>query len=86
MPTPAVRYGRTGLFNPAAVGQLVKKAREGGTLGETDDMALVGIMSTQLVHHHFVKSFRRPEPLGANDRVKVCRITPQTRLITHEVH
>ena len=62
----------TGLFNPAAVSQLVAKVGQGKTLGETDDMALVGIISTQLLHHHFVAHFRMPAPLSGNDRVKVC--------------
>ena len=62
---------QTGLFNPAAVSQLVEKARQGKVLGETDDMALVGIISTQLLHHHFVGNFRTPDPLSENDPVKV---------------
>ena len=62
---------RTGLFNPAAVGQLVNKVRQGGTLGETDDMALVGILSTQLVHHQFIERFKIPAPLSESDPVKV---------------
>jgi asparagine synthase (glutamine-hydrolysing) len=62
---------QTGLFNPAAVSQLVEKARQGKVLGETDDMALVGIISTQLLHHHFVGNFRMPDPLSENDPVKV---------------
>ncbi len=27
-------------------------------VGERDDMALVGIVSTQLLHHHFVEDFK----------------------------
>ena len=61
-----------GLFHPAAVGQLVKKIGLGGHIGETDDMALVGILSTQLLHHHFVDGFKPGVPLAASDRVKVC--------------
>jgi hypothetical protein len=63
---------RAGLFNPAAVGQLVKKCEQGGHIGETDEMALAGILSTQLAHHHFVADFKPRTPLAANDRVKVC--------------
>ena len=40
-------------------------------LGETDDMALVGILSTQLVHHHFIENFKMPAPLSESDPVKV---------------
>ncbi len=64
----------TGLFKSNAVAQLVSKIQAGLPIGETDDMALVGILSTQLVHHHFVKNFRCPDPLSAKDRVKVCRV------------
>jgi len=62
---------RTGLFNPGAVEQLVNKARQGGALGETDDMALVGILSTQLVHHQFIEHFQLTAPLSESDPVKV---------------
>lgn len=62
----------SGLFKPGAVEHLVRKVASGSPIGETDDMALVGILSTQLVDHLFVKNYRRPEPLSAKDRVKVC--------------
>jgi asparagine synthase (glutamine-hydrolysing) len=62
----------SGLFNPTAVGQLVRKLDAGLPVGETDDMALAGILSTQLVHHQFVKDFRMPPPLDGRDDVKVC--------------
>ncbi|MEI8139863.1 MAG: asparagine synthase (glutamine-hydrolyzing) [bacterium] len=62
----------TGLFNPAAVSQLVMKAKQGIPLGETGEMALVGIISTQLVHHQFVEKLRLPPPLSADEPVKVC--------------
>jgi len=63
-----------GYFNPVAVAQLVRKINAGAALGETDDMALVGVLSTQLVHHQFVDAFQMPPPLHARERVKVCRI------------
>ena len=65
-----------GLFKPGPIEQLVKKIQSGSPVGETDDMALAGILSTQLVHHHFVSHFSRPEPLSARDRVKVCQLQP----------
>ena len=43
-----------GLFNPAAVDVLVKKARKGQTIGARDNMALVGILSTQLWVDQFI--------------------------------
>jgi asparagine synthase (glutamine-hydrolysing) len=57
-----------GYFDPRAVTRLVKKAAGERPLGERDNMALAGILSTQLLHHQYVRSFpRRPvlpvEPL-----------------------
>jgi asparagine synthase (glutamine-hydrolysing) len=69
----------TGLFKPGPIEQLVKKIQGGSAIGETDDMALAGIISTQLVHHHFVNNFRRPSPISNSDRVKVCRLNPSTQ-------
>ena len=62
----------TGLFQPAAVSQLVGKIQQGGPVSETDEMALVGIISTQLLHHRFVTTFDLPRPLAETDRVRVC--------------
>lgn len=64
---------RTGWFHPAAVGQLVAKVAQGSAIGESDDMALVGILSTQLLQHYFVDRFPPPPPLPAGRPVKVCR-------------
>jgi asparagine synthase (glutamine-hydrolysing) len=61
-----------GLFNAQAVAQLVRKAVSGIQLSEVDDMAVAGILSTQLVHQQFVKDFNaRLSSLRPNDRVKV---------------
>lgn len=45
---------RDGIFDPAAVAQLVRKACEGRVTGLRDNMAVVGIVSTQLLLHQFV--------------------------------
>ena len=58
---------------PAAVAQLVKKIEQGAPIGETDDMALAGILSSQLVHHQFVVAYQTAPPLSRADDVKVCR-------------
>jgi asparagine synthase (glutamine-hydrolysing) len=63
----------TGLFKAQAVGQLVQKVQRGSALGESDDMALAGILSTQLLHRRFVERFTPAPPIGEKDRVKVCR-------------
>ena len=67
----------SGLFKSGPIEQLVNKIQGGSPVGETDDMALAGILSTQLVYQKFVKDFRRPEPLSTTDRVKVCRVNSQ---------
>lgn len=69
------RLAAYGLFKPAAVGALVEKLKRGHRLGETDEMALVGILSSQLVVHAFIEDFRKAPPLSAEDDVKVARET-----------
>jgi asparagine synthase (glutamine-hydrolysing) len=48
------RVARDGIFDPVAVGRLAAKFREGRAIGIKDNMALVGILSTQLLIHHFI--------------------------------
>lgn len=46
-----------GIFDPKAVARLWAKCRSASAdsaFSNTDNMALVGVLSTQLVHHHFV--------------------------------
>ena len=45
----------SGLFDPKRVQLLVKKIRLGRAIGYKDNMALVGILSTQVWHHHFMQ-------------------------------
>jgi asparagine synthase (glutamine-hydrolysing) len=61
----------SGYFNPQAVDHLVVKLKQGLALSETDDMALAGIISTQLVDRQFLSSFRLSSPLDGTDDVKV---------------
>jgi len=51
------RLQRDGLFDAPAVERLVNKCRERAALSVTDDMALVGIVSTQLIVHRFINHF-----------------------------
>ncbi|MBK1643616.1 asparagine synthase (glutamine-hydrolyzing) [Thiocapsa imhoffii] len=62
-----------GLFQPKAVQLLVDKVAAGARLGETDEMALVGMLSTQLLHQRFIQDFQMPPPLSSHDRVKIHR-------------
>jgi asparagine synthase (glutamine-hydrolysing) len=68
-----VAIKRSGLFSLGAVGQLVAKLDHGKPLGETDDMALAGILSTQLLHELFIERFRPALPLDESKVSKVCR-------------
>ena len=60
-----------GLFKPGAVAGLVARIDQGNPLGESDDMALAGILSTQLFHRQFIRDFRLAAPLAESDDVKV---------------
>lgn len=62
----------TGLFKPDAVSQLVSKIERGLRLSETDEMALAGILSSQLINQQFITNFKMIPPLGIHDNVKVC--------------
>ena len=74
------KIGANGYFKPLAVSALVEKLRRGLPVGETDDMALAGILSTQLLHECFVEDRRPPSLLPASADVKLCRpeLVPQT--------
>jgi asparagine synthase (glutamine-hydrolysing) len=61
----------TGYFNPQAVNHLVAKLHKGLPVGETDDMAVAGIISTQLFHDRFIARFRPGPALDGRDDVKV---------------
>jgi len=66
------RLKEVGVFNPAPVNRLISKIEQGGTLGETDDMALVGIISTQLLADQFKRRNLPNERLQEKDSVKIC--------------
>jgi len=51
------RIRRDGIFHAGAVEKLVAKFRRGQALGVKDNMALVGILSTQLVMDQFIHKF-----------------------------
>jgi asparagine synthase (glutamine-hydrolysing) len=51
------KLGAAGLFDPGKVGKLVELLRRPGGGSEVNNMALVGILSAQLVHDRFVANF-----------------------------
>ncbi len=50
--------GKYGYFKPKTVNLLLKKCKRGGVIGFKDNMAIVGILSTQLLHNQFVDNFQ----------------------------
>ena len=62
----------TGLFNPDAVNQLFQKLATGRRVGETDDMALAGIISSQLVWQQFIANFNLPRPVMDGEIIRPC--------------
>ena len=69
------RIQQDGLFDSLAVKSLVQKFRQGRAIGVRDNMALVGILSTQLVVEQFVRNFG-DRPFYAEHRAAtapVCR-------------
>jgi asparagine synthase (glutamine-hydrolysing) len=63
---------KSGYFDYRKVSRLLTKCRrpEGGLLSERENMALVGILSTQLLDHHFLRNFPFM-PARVPDDVKV---------------
>jgi asparagine synthase (glutamine-hydrolysing) len=50
---------RYSIFDPGAVGRLLTKFRAGKAIGARDNMALVGVVSTQVLAHQFLHSTPR---------------------------
>ena len=49
---------RSGIFDPIKVLKLINKLAKLDKAGEFDEMALVGIISTQLIHKNFIEDFQ----------------------------
>ncbi len=48
---------RYGYFDAQKVGFLLRKAGRGSSIAYKDNMALVGVLSTQLCHYFFIEQF-----------------------------
>ncbi|NDP27146.1 MAG: asparagine synthase (glutamine-hydrolyzing) [Flavobacterium sp.] len=57
----------SGVFNPKSVNNLITKIKTASFPSEVDNMALVGILSTQLLFNLFIKDFR---PLAEREILK----------------
>jgi len=62
---------RDGVFRPAAVAALVRKFDRGQATSAKDDMALVGILSTQLLVDRFINHFEAVNPWNGSFRTFV---------------
>ena len=62
----------SGIFAPEAVARLARKCQAGARVSEGDDMALVGILSTQLLHQMFVDKFPHRSP-HEPQLLRLCR-------------
>jgi asparagine synthase (glutamine-hydrolysing) len=63
---------KTGIFKPESVHKLLEKTSSGNMVTEVENMALAGIISTQLlIHQYILKDSFRPEIPELNN----CRIT-----------
>ena len=60
-----------GYFHFPAIARLVKKAQSAHPFSERDNMALAGVLSTQLLHHQFVEDFPG-QPVPAIAPLKLC--------------
>ena len=58
-----------GYFNYQAVNLLVNKCRRGGVVGFKDNMAIVGILSTQMLYKQFIEDFRYGEVMTEHIRI-----------------
>jgi len=65
----AAAIARAGLFHAPAVAQLVRKIRSGAPTGETDEMALTGILSAQLL----TRFGERSDPSRIPETMRLCR-------------
>lgn len=67
-----------GLFNPVAVSRLLAKCRSSAHIGENDDMALVGVLSSQIWYDRFIRSFdagtvgERPDVVAVGTDVRLA--------------
>jgi asparagine synthase (glutamine-hydrolysing) len=59
---------RDGIFRPDAVSALVNKFHHGKAISAKDDMALVGILSTQLLVDRFINHFETVNPWNGSFR------------------
>jgi asparagine synthase (glutamine-hydrolysing) len=60
----------TGYFNAKAVSALVRKCRQNSVLGFKDNMAVVGIISTLLLHDRFIEHFDAGKGIATTEKME----------------
>jgi asparagine synthase (glutamine-hydrolysing) len=68
---------KTGIFDPAPVQRLLHKVKSGQMASETDNMALSGILSTQILIHQFIL---KDDFLPGTAALEDCRIYRENAL------
>ncbi len=63
----ATQIQKCGIFSDVSVNNLLNKIKTASIPSEIDNMALVGILSTQLLHQQFIRDFN---PLNADEVLK----------------
>ena len=64
---------KTGLFDAQKVTRLLRKLQTPSPASEVDSMALVGVLSSQIVHHQFIEDFPWKTVRPANPNLVVDR-------------
>lgn len=68
-----VNLKNSGLFNENSTSKLVKKLRRGrSSVSEIDNMALAGILSTQILYNKFIQNFQMRPPISDQDNIKIA--------------
>ncbi len=65
--------GEAGLFKEKAVNRLLTKCRKKKRQGFRENMAFVGMLSTMIVYHKFIKEFAVNQVPFCEKKVNVCR-------------
>ena len=62
-----------GYFDNIKVGKLKEKFKSGNNISEVDNMALAGILSTQLIHLMFIAKTSKPNEEDMLSNLKIIR-------------
>ena len=64
----------SGIFSPDMVGKLMDRVGTGNKITETENMAISGIISTQVLYHQYIlKDAFRPSSADLNDLKVFCK-------------